>query len=131
MNPPDLPPSGKEKPAPEVKPPEGSARQPDSGLEPIVARRFSGAVAAEFPQETRVPAEAEFAILDHRAAEVEIPLRNSRDAVPVSRDDMRTWDLSCGPTRIRVRSGMGSAFARRSAESRSQGVRDSLVLVAR
>lgn len=129
MNPPELPPGGTDKPASDSKGLQESATPgvPVSGQ--VVVRRVSGATTDSAA--SAGAAEAEIPASNGAEAEAELPLPAHSNAVPVSRDAVRTWSLPSGPTRIRVRSGLGNGVAYRSGEPERREVRRTVAMAAR
>lgn len=132
MNPPELPPRGTDSPRPDStdrNDRKESAVPSASASNQVVSRRVSIPSVGPTPKEQA--AEAEISIPENAAAEAEIPVPAKGAVVPVSRDDVRTWILPSDPTRIRVRSGLGSGIAHRSSGPQQPENRGTLVIVSR
>jgi hypothetical protein len=129
MNPPEPPPGGTDRPASDSRDSQqgASPKLPVSGQ--VVVRRVSGVTAD--PVASEGAADAEIPASGEAAAEAEIPLPAKSNAVPVSRDSVRTWSLPSDPTRIRVRGGLGNGVAYRSGEPSRRAVSGALAMVAR
>lgn len=128
MDPPDLPPGASDNPRSDSTDRRESAVPLSSAPNPVVTRRATPASVA--PVSGTEAANVEFHAPKESAAEAEIPAGDSR-AVPMSRDHLRTWSLPSDPTRIRVRSSLGSSVARRSREARQSEQNGPLEIVSR